>query len=47
MNYIVYIFILFFIGCSMSSNTNIKNQNKKINNIEFKIKKKIGVQIND
>ena len=31
----------------MNSNTNIKNQNKKISNVEFKINKKIGVQIND
>ncbi len=44
MKYIIYFFILFLLSCSM--NTNINNKNK-VSNVEFKINKKIGVQIND
>jgi len=44
MKYIMYIFILFLISCSMNTNNNNKN---KVSNVEFKINKKIGVQIND
>ena len=38
------LFILFLISCSMNTTGNDKN---KVNNVEFKINKKIGVQIND
>ena len=44
MKYIIYIFILFIISCSMNTTSNNKN---KVSNVEFKINKKIGVQIND
>ena len=44
MKYIMYVFILFLISCSMITNSNNKN---KVSNVEFKINKKIGVQIND
>ncbi len=44
MKYIMYIFILFLISCSMNTASNNKN---KVSNVEFKINKKIGVQIND
>ena len=42
--YIMYFFILFLIGCSMNTTSNNKN---KVSNVEFKINKKVGVQIND
>jgi len=44
MKYIMYFFILFLISCSMNTTSNNKN---KVSNVEFKINKKIGVQIND
>ena len=44
MKHIMYIFILFLISCSMNTTSNNKN---KVSNVEFKINKKIGVQIND
>ena len=44
MKYIIYFFILFLISCSMNTASNNKN---KVSNVEFKINKKIGVQIND
>ena len=44
MKYIMYIFILFLISCSMNITSDNKN---KVSNVEFKINKKIGVQIND
>ena len=37
-------FILFLISCTMNTSNNNKN---KVSNVEFKIKKKVGVQIND
>jgi len=40
----MYFFILFLLSCSMNTASNNKN---KVNNVEFKINKKIGVQIND
>ena len=43
MKYIMYIFILFLISCSMNTTSNIN----KVSNVEFKINKKVGVQIND
>ncbi len=44
MKYIMYIFILFLISCSMNTTSNNKN---KVSNVEFKINKEVGVQIND
>ena len=44
MKYIMYIFILFLISCSMNTTSDNKN---KVSNVEFKINKKVGVQIND
>jgi len=44
MKYIMYFCILFLISCSMNTASNNKN---KVSNVEFKINKKIGVQIND
>ena len=44
MKYIMYVFILLLISCSMNTNGNNKN---KVSNVEFKINKKFGVQIND
>ena len=40
----MYIFILFLISCSMNTTSNNKN---KVSNVEFKINKEVGVQIND
>ena len=40
----MYVFILFLISCSMNTTSNKKN---KVSNVDFKINKKIGVQIND
>ena len=47
MKFIVYLYIIFLVGCSMNSTTNKINSDNKISNIEFKINKKIGVKIND
>ena len=44
MRYVMFIFILFLIGCSMNTTSNNKD---KVSNVEFKINKKAGVQIND
>ena len=40
----MYVFILFLISCSMNTTSNNKD---KVSNVEFKINKKAGVQIND
>ena len=40
----MFIFILFLIGCSINTTSNNKD---KVSNVEFKINKKAGVQIND
>ena len=40
----MYFFILFLISCSMNTTSNNKN---KLSNVEIKINKKVGVQIND
>ena len=40
----MFLFILFLIGCSMNTASNNKD---KVSNVEFKINKKTGVQIND
>ena len=43
----MFLFILFLIGCSMNTaNDNIDNKDK-VSNVDFKIIKKAGVQIND
>jgi hypothetical protein len=43
----MFLFILFLIGCSMNTASyNIDNKDK-VSNVEFKINKKAGVQIND
>ena len=47
MRYVMFIFILFLIGCSMNTTSNNKNNKDKVRNVEFKINKKTGVQIND
>ena len=47
MRYIIYFFILFLIGCSMNTTSYNINNKDKVNNVEFKINKKVGVQIND
>ena len=47
MKYIIYFFILILIGCSMNTTSNNINNKDKVSNVEFKIKKKVGVQIND
>jgi len=44
MKYTIYLLILFLLSCSMNTASNNKN---KVSNVEFKINKKIGVQIND
>jgi hypothetical protein len=41
---LIYIMLLFFISCSMNMN-NIK-KNNKIDDVEFKINKQIGLNIN-
>ena len=43
----MYIFILFLISCSMNTTSNNINNKDKVSNVEFKIKKKVGVKIND
>ena len=40
-------FILFLISCSMNTTSNNINNKGKVSNVEFKIKKKVGVKIND
>ena len=40
-------FILFLIGCSMNTTSYNINNKDKVSNVEFKINKKVGVQIND
>ncbi len=47
MKYILYLFIIFLVGCSINSTSNKINNNDKISNVEFKINKKVGVKIND
>ena len=38
------LFILFLIGCSMNTTSDNKD---KVGNVDFKVNKKAGVQIND
>ena len=47
LKYFVYIFVILLLGCSMNSKTNNVNYSNKVNNVEFKIKKTVGVKIND
>ena len=47
MRYIIYFFILFLIGCSMNTTSYNINNKDKVSNVDFKIIKKAGVQIND
>ena len=47
MKYMIYFFILILIGCSMNKTSNNINNKDKVSNVEFKINKKVGVQIND
>ena len=47
MKYMIYFFILILIGCSMNTTSNNINNKDKVSNVEFKINKKVGVQIND
>ena len=47
LKYFVYIFIIFLIGCSINSKSNNVNYSNKVSNVEFKIKKTVGVKIND
>ena len=47
MKYIIYFFILFLLSCSMNTVSNNKNNNDKVSNVEFKINKKVRVEIND
>ena len=41
------LFYFILIGCSMNTTSNNLNNKNKASNVEFKINKKIGVQIND
>ena len=43
----MFLFILFLIGCSMNTTSNNIDNKDKVSNVEFKIIKKAGVQIND
>lgn len=43
----MFIFILFLIGCSMNTTSKNIDNKDKVSNVEFKINKKAGVQIND
>jgi len=43
----MFFFILFLIGCSMNTTSNNIDNKDKVSNVEFKINKKAGVQIND
>ena len=47
MKYIIYFFILFLLSCSMNTTSNNINNKDKVSDVEFKINKKVGVQIND
>ena len=47
MKYTIYLLILFLLSCSMNTTSNNINNKDKVSNVEFKIKKKVGVQIND
>ena len=47
MKYMIYFFILILIGCSINTTSKNINNKDKVSNVEFKIKKKVGVQIND
>jgi len=47
MKYILYFFIIFLFGCSMNTTSNNLNNKDKVSNVNFKIIKKAGVQIND
>ena len=47
MRYTICLFILFLLGCSMNTASNNINNNDSVSNVEFKINKKVGVQIND
>ena len=47
MKYMIYFFILILIGCSMNTTSYNINNKDKVSNVEFKINKKVGVQIND
>ena len=40
-------FILFLISCSINTTSYNINNKDKVSNVEFKINKKAGVQIND
>ena len=43
----MYFCIIFLISCSMNTTSNNINNKDKVSNVEFKIKKKVGVKIND
>ena len=43
----MFLFILLLIGCSMNTTSNNIDNKDKVSNVEFKINKKAGVQIND
>ena len=50
MRLLVLLSLFFLIGCTMTSSEKSKvniNKNNKINNVEFNINKKTGVNIND
>ena len=47
MKYTIYLLILFLLSCSMNTTSNNIIKKDKVSNVEFKIKKKVGVQIND
>ena len=47
MKYMIYFCILILIGCSMNTTSNNINNKDKVSDVEFKINKKVGVQIND
>jgi len=47
MKYTIYFLILFLLSCSMNTASNNIINNDKVSNVEFKINKKVGVQIND
>ena len=47
MKYTIYFLILFLLSCSMNTASNNINKSDKVSNVEFKINKKVGVQIND
>ena len=47
MKYTIYLLILFLLSCSMNIAGDNINKSDKLSNVEFKINKKVGVQIND